>query len=167
MSLARNLLASAVLLATGCDPVHSAAVAALGGEAPGVRRGPLHRPGQPCELCHDGAFGDPQEFIVAGTIFLRSSGLEGVGEAAVALTDAVGSKYVASTNAAGNFYVVPSEWSPLYPIQSIVVSYTDLSATMYTDIGRQTSCATCHFDPPGANSPGHIALLADDGSAPP
>ena len=38
-------------------------------EAPGVRRGPLHRPGQPCLLCHDGALGDPQRFTVAGTVF--------------------------------------------------------------------------------------------------
>ena len=44
-------------LATTCtlDPVQSEAVADLGGEAPGVAPGPLHRPGQPCLVCHDGS----------------------------------------------------------------------------------------------------------------
>src|ERR1700683_3328645 len=51
-------------LMVGCNPVLDDAIADLGPEKPGVHPGPLHRPGQPCLLCHDGALGDPQAFSV-------------------------------------------------------------------------------------------------------
>ena len=70
MTRARNVAWSAALVAlAACDPVHGDAISALGPEAPDVRQGPLHRPGQPCLLCHDGALGDPQRFTIAGTVF--------------------------------------------------------------------------------------------------
>ena len=87
MNCARPLLALALIGMAGCDPVHDDAIAALGPETPGVRRGPLHRPGQPCLLCHDGALGDPQEFAVAGTVFQRPGNLMPVAEANVELVD--------------------------------------------------------------------------------
>jgi len=29
------------------------------------------------------------------------------------------------------------------------------------------ACASCHFDPPGQNSPGHVCMALDDGGTPP
>lgn len=87
-----NVRAFVVILAAACDPVRSDAVAALGGEAPGVPHGPTHRPGQPCLLGHS-------NFAVAGTVF--------------------------------------------------------------TDVGRNGACASCHFDPAGRDSPGHVFAPAD------
>src|ERR1019366_4307514 len=103
-------------LSTACHPVQDNAIAALGGEAPSVRRGPLHRPGQPCLLCHDGALGDPPAFSVAGTVFDRPSASQGVNGATVSLTDANDSGALAVTNSAGNFYVTPAQWTPTYPV---------------------------------------------------
>ena len=65
--------AALLVLLLSCDPVHDDAVSALGGETPGIPRGPLHRPGQPCLVCHDGASGDPAAFSMAGTVFLDAN----------------------------------------------------------------------------------------------
>jgi hypothetical protein len=162
----RLALALALALAAGCDPVQDSAIAALGGEAPGVRKGPLHRPGQPCTLCHDGAIGDPGEFTVAGTIYLTPSSKQGVDGALVTMIDSSLARYVAHTNAAGNFYVTPSQWKPVFPIQSVVVSANGVTATMYGEIGRSSACATCHVDPASATSPGHVSIQRDDGGTP-
>jgi hypothetical protein len=154
------------LVAGACDPVQDSAIGALGGEAPGVRRGPLHRPGQPCLLCHDGALGDPPAFSVAGTIFDLPSSTQGVDGATVSLTDANGSSFDAVTNAAGNFYVTPAQWTPTFPL-TVAVTSSGLRLTMKTDIGRDGSCAGCHIDPAGPSSPGHVCLTLDDGATPP
>jgi hypothetical protein len=150
-----------------CDPVVDDAIAALGGEAPGVRRGPLHRPGQPCLLCHDGAIGDPPAFSVAGTVFDRPSGTLGVNGATVSLSDANGSTFAATTNTAGNFYVVPSQWVPTFPMKVTVSPGSGQTVTMQTDIGRDGACAACHVNPPGPSSPGQVVLALDDGGTPP
>jgi hypothetical protein len=65
------------------------------------------------------------------------------------------------TNQAGNFYVLPSEWTPQYP-----VCVTIDRVPMLTLISRDGSCAGCHFDPAGPDSPGHVYLALDDGGAP-
>jgi hypothetical protein len=164
---------AAFLPAGGCDPVHADAVAALGPEAPGVRPGPLHRPGQTCTLCHDGAFGDPQRFSVAGTVYRTpTASLPSVG-AEVTLVDTKGATTTRQTNAAGNFYTTPSEYDPSYPVQVTVRGPAGELATMQTLIeGNGTTepnggCASCHFDPAGPSSPGRIAVTLDDGGAPP
>jgi hypothetical protein len=156
----------AALLAAACDPVHASAVSALGGEAPGVRTGPLHRPGQPCLLCHDGALGDPPAFSVAGTVFQRPGDKTPVDGATVTLTDVDGSTYTAQTNAAGNFYVTPSQWTPHYPMIARIAA-SGLNVPMNTLIGTQGACNGCHVDPAGPTSPGHICLALDDGGTPP
>jgi hypothetical protein len=168
------LALSAVLsLAAACDPVHDDAVAALGPEAPGVRRGPLHRPGQPCLICHDGASGDPQRFTVAGTVFATSGELVAAASATVALVDAKGSGTQLTTNAAGNFYATPGQYDPTFPIQVTVQGSGGQTVHMQTLIaGNGTvepngGCASCHFDPVGPNSPGHLCLALDDGGTPP
>jgi hypothetical protein len=157
----------------GCDPVHDDAVAALGPEAPGVRRGPLHRPGQPCLLCHDGALGDPQRFTVAGTVFQTSGALVGTNGASVIIVDANGSRAELGTNAAGNFYATPGQYDPTFPLQVSVRAPDGEIVKMQTLVGGNGtvepngSCASCHFDPAGPSSPGHVCITLDDGGTPP
>jgi hypothetical protein len=163
-----------VLTALGsCDPVHDDAIAALGPEAPGVRRGPLHRPGQPCLLCHDGALRDPQRFTVAGTVYETSSGQVVSVGASVILTDANALRTQLPTNAAGNFYATPREYDPTFPIQVTVTGPSGQTVYMRTLVeGNGTvepngGCASCHFNPQGPNSPGHVSITLDDGGTPP
>jgi hypothetical protein len=151
-------LAFACALAS-CDPVHSDAVDALGGEQPGVRTGPLHRPGQPCLLCHDGKVGDPAEFSVAGTIFQNAADTMPASGAAVILTATNGASYTATTNEAGNFYLSPNQFNPVYPM-SVIVNAGGTIVRMSTVIGRSGSCATCHADPAGPSSAGHVFIPA-------
>lgn len=155
-ALAFMLLMGAALAA--CDPVHSNGVDALGGEAPGVRTGPLHRPGQPCLLCHDGRPGDPPEFSVAGTVFANPTDRTPAPNADVELTDSTGATVVATTNSAGNFYLTQGELTPAYPMK-VVVRYQGRAAKMLSSIGRDGSCAGCHVDPAGPSSPGHVSAI--------
>jgi hypothetical protein len=152
-----------------CDPVHTDDIAALGGETRGVPKGPLHRPGQPCTLCHDGALRDPPAFSVAGTIFQTPGAQVGASGIVVAMTDSAGTLYqAAATNSAGNFYVTPRQWTPTYPIvQTVLVENGATVATMYSQISWSGSCAWCHSDPPSDSSPGHVSVTLDDGGTPP
>jgi len=160
----RVACAIGVLASAACDPVNADVVSSL--PPSNVRNGPLHRPGQPCLACHDGVIGDPSAFSVAGTIFTTPSETVGVNGASVWMTDSNGTTHQAKTNAAGNFYVSPSQWTPVYPIVAVkVTSIGDASAVMRSEIGRDGACGSCHTDPPGADSPGHIAMTADDGGA--
>jgi hypothetical protein len=147
-----------------CDPVHSDAVDALGDEAQGVRRGPLHRPGQPCLTCHDGALGDPNSFSVAGTIFESPDGLTAAVGATVHLTSSNGSDTSVITNAAGNFYLTPSEYTPAYPMHVDVTYARFPTVKMLSNVGRDGSCADCHKDPAGPTSAGHIYIPLDGGT---
>ncbi len=173
--MSRPALALLVLapVIAACDPVHDDAVAALGPETPGVRQGPLHRPGQPCLLCHDGAIGDPQRFTVAGTVYQTTGSLAPSTGATVIVTDARGSTGRLSTNAAGNFYATPSQFDPTFPWRVSIEGPSTKTVTMQTEVeGNGTvepngSCASCHFDPAGPASPGHVALAQDDGGTPP
>lgn len=163
---ARATVLGAVLIATGCDPVVSNEINALGGEAPGVRRGPLHRPGQPCLLCHDGALGDPPAFSVAGTVFNDPVDLGGADGVIVSLTDNNGIPYMATTNTAGNFYVTPDQWSPAFPLKVIIIG-ANTERIMQSEIGRDGACASCHVNPAGPSSPGVVCLTTVDGGTPP
>ncbi len=175
-SIARPASAAAgvvcALLAGACDPVRDAAVDALGPEAPGVRQGPLHRPGQPCLLCHDGELGSPQRFTVAGTVYQTTGATAAAGDVTVLLEDAVGLTASLPTNAAGNFYATPETYDPTFPLRVKLQSGTT-TVIMQTLVGDNATaqpggaCATCHFDPAGRASPGHVAVLTDDGGTPP
>jgi hypothetical protein len=159
---------AAALLAlawAACDPVQSDAVAKLGGEVQGVPRGPLHRPGQPCTFCHDGALGDPPQFSVAGTIYQTADGTTALSGATVSLTDVDGKTYVATTNAAGNFYVTPTAYSPHYPMR-VGVTSAGVTVNMQSHIGWASSCAACHVDPAGPDSPGHVYFDVPNGQVP-
>jgi hypothetical protein len=148
-----------------CDPVHDHAIDDLGPEAPGVRKGPLHRPGQPCITCHDGALGSPPQFTVAGTIYLDQESLTPANGAVITFKDQHGvSSLHATTNEAGNFYVSPSEFVPTYPMK-VSVTYSGVpTVSMATLVGRDGSCADCHKDPAGPTSAGHIFVDTDGGT---
>lgn len=148
-----------------CDPVHSNKVASLGGEAPGVRTGPEHRGGQPCLECHDGKLGDPNAFSVAGTIYENADSKTPAVGAVVMLTSSNGSPiFDKTTNSAGNFYMTAGEYTPSYPME-VSVSYRGTTVKMISAIGRAGSCGTCHSDPAGNASAGHI-YIPDGGVAP-
>jgi hypothetical protein len=147
-----------IALLGSCDlnPVHDDAVADLGPEAPGVPPGPLHRPGQPCLVCHDGSTATPA-LSVGGTVYAVLGSGTALSGVTANLTGENGATFAATTNAAGNFYVLQSDWQPVYPLRVNLV-YGAITSTMSTIIGRDGSCATCHVDPPSRISAGRVYL---------
>ena len=164
---ARSALAVAALAAAACarDWPDASRGDELGPET-SVPQGPLHRPGQPCTWCHGGPSPRAPVWALAGTAYLRATdavGLEGV---AITITDATGAAMVATSNAAGNFWLsvgsgagdpgelrVPSE--PAFPLR-VDLAFADAQRHMRNVIGRETSCAVCHAEPPGAATVGRI-----------
>jgi hypothetical protein len=154
----------AFVLAASCslDPVRDEAARDLGPEEAGVPEGPLHRPDQPCLVCHS-------DMSVAGTIHAAPDAPAPVANVVVTLTDARGSQTTATTNAAGNFFVETSAWAPTFPIHASI-AVGSLDAIMNTEIGRDGSCASCHVAPTSRISAGLVflaptaALLPDGGT---
>jgi hypothetical protein len=155
----------AASLAASCDPVHQAQIDALGGETPGVPRGPLHRPGQPCIVCHDGAVGDPPAFSIAGTIFQSASTTTPLEGATVSITSVDGTLQTLTTNAAGNFYASTRDYTPEYPLH-VAVTSGGTTIKMQSHVGGNGSCAFCHADPSEPGSPGHVYFDVPNGVAP-
>jgi hypothetical protein len=161
--VAACLAGASVLAACGQDPVHDNEVAALGPEAAGVAPGPLHRPGQPCLVCHGGSGPASVQFAVGGTIYQAQSGaLVPQNSAVVSLIDTHSVTASATTNTVGNFWVPEAQWTPAFPVHVASVTYGDTSVSMTSHIGRDGSCATCHFDPPGGDLVGHVYLVPGD-----
>jgi hypothetical protein len=160
------MVTRALLLSLGVacslDPVHDEAQSDLGPEAPGVPPGPLHRPDQPCLVCH------ASTMSAGGTIHAALDDTAPLPDATVSLTDSVGSTATATTNAAGNFYVESSAWQPVYPVHT-QIGLGGKTAVMLSEIGRDGSCATCHVAPSSRISAGFVylvpskALLPDGG----
>lgn len=150
-SLRRLGLAASALCLAMCtfEPVGDEAQADLGDEAPGVPQGPMHRPGQPCLVCH------ADDFSAAGTIYAVKGDRDGVAGASVELTDVNGKSITATTNAAGNFLVTKDAWQPAYPVHATVKLGT-VTATMSSIIGRDGSCASCHAEPASRISAGAV-----------
>ena len=150
----------------GCgDPILDAEINALPGEAAGVGRGPAHRPGQPCTLCHSTAGGRSPVFSVAGTLYQKATGKIPIEGATITLTDATGATRALKSNCAGTFYEEEAKWVPTYPLR---VQITDGQTTikMLTEVRDEgvqpiASCAICHSDPAGPTSPGHLYLDKD------
>ncbi len=169
--LALLLLPASLLVA--CDPVHDNAKAALGGEVDGVPHGPLHRPGQPCIVCHDGALGDPPRFTIAGTLYETPGAKVPVEGATVVVTDVNDAGARLETNSAGNFYAHATDYDPTFPVIATVVGPQGQVVKMQTlilgngSIEPNGACASCHFDPAGPNATGHLCLALDDGGTPP
>ena len=158
--LAASVVAAGVALVACIDETHELQVQALGPEAPGVSPGPLHRPGQPCLVCHGEAGPSSHPFVMAGTVYaVRGQSAPG-GGAQVSIEDVNGSFDAATTNQVGNFYITPDEWAPTLPAQVQVSRGSDLQQ-MLTHIGRDGSCADCHTQTPGPTSPGPVYLALD------
>jgi hypothetical protein len=150
-----------LLSLTGCaDPVRAEKIAALGGEASDVPVGPLHRPGQPCLLCHDDEGGRAGRFSLAGTIYVDADGQEAVKDAVVHVEDAAGARFSARSNCAGNFWIDARDGKPTYPLR-ISVSVDGQALDMESLVFREGSCAACHSDPRRPDSAGHVYVLAD------
>jgi hypothetical protein len=160
-----SMAAASVSVCAGCgidplheDPVHQAQVDALGGETSGVPRGPYHRAGQPCTVCHGGEGPASTPFVVAGTIFADPAERVGVSGAEVIFVDSLGSSPPPGstvTNCVGNFFLTADTWNPAFPIRVAVASGQTVQQ-MVGHIGRQGSCGFCHKDPRGLDSPGHV-----------
>jgi hypothetical protein len=152
-----------IVTAAACqDPVREQAIAALGPETAGVRPGPLHRPGQPCLLCHDPTGGRHPEFSVAGTVYALADGDTPLNQIEVRMIDASGRSFTALTNCAGNFSVSPFEYTPHYPLW-VTLAAEGQTIDMESPVYRDGSCASCHTDPKGPSSAGRVFLLVDAG----
>lgn len=178
----------ALLLTVGCaDPVRSDAIDKLGGEAQGVPAGPLHRPGQPCVLCHDGNGPGSMVLLFGGTVYQSFDTKVPMVGAIVHFRDSAGKDYRTATNCAGNFFVVDGDYEPNWPVfvkveYAITVNLPTgpvtqlLSPTMTSPIYetdgstvsglRDHSCAYCHSDPPGTASVGHVYTAPQHSTVP-
>lgn len=154
----RGSLAFTVLGLWACtDPVREDRIDALGPEAPAVRAGPLHRPGQPCLACHDGNDGDTRAFSVAGTVYAFADAETPAPNVVVELTDVAGRVFRTGTNCAGNFFVTPEDFAPRYPLW-VTIASGDLRVEMDSPIQRDGSCASCHAEPVGPRGAGRVYL---------
>lgn len=155
LTVIRGLPYVALCLGACSDPVVEDAREALGPETPGVPEGPLHRPGQPCLLCHDGSGPGELEMSVAGTVYKYPDGAEPLSGAYVDLIDSKGRKFSAATNCAGNFFVQPADFEPEYPLWT-TLRFGGAVVDMSTPIFRDGSCARCHTQPTGPESAGQV-----------
>ena len=153
----------AALALAGCsDPVRQAAIEALGPEDPRVAPGPLHRPGQPCLVCH-GEGGGATPMSAAGTVYRMAGDATPAAGAEVTLRDAARTAVVAEVNCAGNFYVYARRFAPTLPLWASV-RLGDESIAMESPLHRDGDCASCHGEPAGPASAGPI-FVADDARA--
>jgi hypothetical protein len=155
------LLVLCLVAASGCsDPVRSGKIDALGGETAGVPPGPLHRPGQPCVLCHGGDGPGGAVFSFAGTVYQDPMNTKPLSDAIVRLIDSNGKKHDAATNCAGNFFVMRSDYAPSFPVWTKVIfgkqGADPVSVNMGSAIYREGSCAACHGDPASTEETGHV-----------
>jgi hypothetical protein len=166
------------LLGSACgDPAHDDLVSSLGGEDPNVSPGPTHRPGQPCMACHGGRGPAKSQFAMAGTVFdipdeKSKKGLAGVVVTlldSTAFLDPNAKGVTSTTNSAGNFLLRAEEYTPSYPVH-VSLSHPKVpmgGQTMNSHVGRDGSCADCHHDPVGTESPGHVFFAFDSTGLPP
>jgi|HubBroStandDraft_1064217.scaffolds.fasta_scaffold27211_2 hypothetical protein len=154
------LVTSWLVPAPGCvDETHEEEVDALGPEDPGVPRGPLHRPGQPCLTCHGGSGPAHHQFSIGGTVYtVQGQGSPPALGATVLVEDITGAVDTVQSNEVGNFYITVQEWQPTYPTLP-QVTLGSVNQQMTTHVGRDGSCADCHQDPAGPTSAGHIYMM--------
>ncbi len=160
----------AAVLACG-DPQRDAAIEALGGEADGFGPSAIHRPGQPCVLCHSSYFGAEPNMSLAGTLFYApGSGFDPflVGGYTVRVLDSEGESRDLLANRCGNFYIEKSDWDPAFPVRAVLYGPkkgepdTLLQLrVMASRIGREGSCAKCHVHPRSLYSPGVVHVPGD------
>jgi hypothetical protein len=155
-----SLLCVCPLLLVSCsDPVHDVQVVALGAEDPNVPAGPNHRPGQPCIWCHGEEGPAKTAFTVAGTVYSIQARPDPAAGAQVLVEDTQGRTQTITTNTAGNFYVTGALFQPNYPIRmSVKPAGGGPGPQMLSVSNREGSCAACHYNPPGPNSPGPVFI---------
>lgn len=152
----RGLLALFLGVLSACnEPIRDRAASRLGPEDPAVPAGPLHRPGQPCALCHDGD--EARALSFGGTVYwAEGSDVPAVG-ASVELVDSVGARFSATTNCVGNFFVLPEDFLPNYPVW-VHLKRGDWEIAMESPVNGDGSCASCHAREKGPESAGHVYL---------
>jgi hypothetical protein len=147
-------------LAMSCDdPVLDARIDALGPEVAGVLPGALHRPGQPCLLCHASG-GRAPRFTIAGTLFRTPYAQLPVGGVEVRLIDATRRGFIAYSNCAGNFFVSAAEYEPVLPMWVSLVK-ADLHIDMESAMNKDGDCGFCHQGDKNQTSAGHVFLTDD------
>lgn len=159
------LLFSAGALTACEDPAKEAQIAELGGEALGVPLGPLHRPGQPCTVCHDGA--TAREFAIAGTVYWALDSRSPAPGTRVDLVDGEGNQQSALTNCAGNFFIYPEDLVVDYPFWITLSAEGASSITMDSPVNGSGSCATCHKKTFSTRSTGRVYLYENPPGPPP
>jgi hypothetical protein len=159
LAVASSALVVSAPLACVNNPVHDDEVDALGPEDPAVPAGPLHRPGQPCVVCH-GPFGPASvQFSVGGTAYEAADGAMPAVGAAVRIEDSTGASTTPTTNVAGNFYVLLRDFNPAFPLRTSVTSADGNTVqTMQGYVARNGSCASCHTSQAGPTSAGPVNL---------
>jgi hypothetical protein len=114
MSPLRFALVGALVCLPCCssDPVESRLIDSLGGETPGVPKGPLHRPGQPCVACHQENGAADTVFSLAGTVYVDATTKppKPLPDARIHFIDASGKTYDTGANCAGNFFVMADDY---------------------------------------------------------
>lgn len=172
------------------DPVHEAAVKAMGDELPGtVPESQYHRPGQPCLVCHANQGPSDLRLAVAGTVFWgRCDCKPGVAASAggcdpakgktcdqtpvegaeVRILDSRHRSRCFRTNWAGNFMVPVSDPIEFPFLVSVFKSHNGnpILRSMGGHVGREGSCAGCHKNPSYQDSPGQIRLMDDNTKIP-
>lgn len=146
----------ALALAACGDPTRDALIAQLGDEDPGVPEGPLHRPGQPCGVCHDGAAA--RAIAIGGTVFWTVDSDAPAPGVEVRLVDEGGAEQLAITNCAGNFFVLPEELDVDMPFW-VEVGAGDAAIPMDSPVNGDGSCASCHGLEPDPASAGRVYLF--------
>lgn len=158
----RAVLALALVCGSACaDPMRERSLASLGDELPGVPRGPSHRPGQPCLVCHGGQGPAEGVFAFAGTLYQRRSDAAPLHDARVRAIDASGAQYDVVSNCAGNFWVRAANFEPRWPLWMKVELGAE-SVEMRSPSFREGSCGACHEDPATPSSVGHVYFADDD-----
>jgi mono/diheme cytochrome c family protein len=129
----------------------------LGGEDPAVPVGPLHRPGQPCLVCHGDDGPAESRFSLAGTVYQRQDSRTPLGGVKVRFIDSDGAQYEVASNCAGNFYVGATNFEPAWPVWT-KMEWRETFQEMASPIFREGSCGACHRDPPTPAAVGHIYM---------
>jgi hypothetical protein len=154
-------LACALASLSCSDPVRDMNVERLGPEADGVSPGPLHRPGQPCLVCHaERGPASHEPFAVAGTVFETADARSPFApRVEIHVRDAENhSPGVFVTNQVGNFFITEKDWPDMaFPLR-VGLRRDGKTIEMGTTVNREGSCNFCHRPATGSR----LAIPGDE-----